>query len=116
MWQPASMLACWPQKGAYTISWCLGAGRMRSTTVQMRCPWTVPRNVPIYRPQVFDVRILRELALLIVLFAVVGGGVYATWRFWPSHHSDKQGTSHDDRSEEHTSEPQSPCNIVCRLL
>src|SRR2546426_10848311 len=25
-------------------------------------------------------------------------------------------SSHDDRSEEHTSELQSPCNLVCRLL
>src|SRR5688500_19691963 len=26
------------------------------------------------------------------------------------------GTLHDNRSEEHTSELQSPCNLVCRLL
>src|SRR5256885_6775309 len=26
------------------------------------------------------------------------------------------GADHDDRSEEHTSELQSPCNLVCRLL
>ena len=56
----------------------------------------MPLNVPIYRLRVFDVRILRELALLIVLFAVVGGGVYAAWRFWPSHHGGKPGASHDD--------------------
>lgn len=54
------------------------------------------RNVPIYPLRVFDVRVLRELALLVVLFAVVGGGVYATWRFWPNHHGGKAGTSHDD--------------------
>src|SRR5256885_13101151 len=28
----------------------------------------------------------------------------------------KNGTSVDERSEEHTSELQSPCNLVCRLL
>src|SRR2546426_10639383 len=27
-----------------------------------------------------------------------------------------QGSAHDERSEEHTSELQSPCNLVCRLL
>src|SRR5256885_12294216 len=28
----------------------------------------------------------------------------------------EQMVIHDDRSEEHTSELQSPCNLVCRLL
>ncbi len=41
-------------------------------------------------------RILRELALLVLLFALVGGGVYAAWRFWPSHHGGKSGAVHDD--------------------
>src|SRR5256885_3816157 len=36
-----------------------------------------------------------------------------------SHHGDSSGTPRLDlslRSEEHTSELQSPCNLVCRLL
>src|SRR5256885_5607676 len=34
------------------------------------------------------------------------------------HHSDRGGqyAAHEYRSEEHTSELQSPCNLVCRLL
>src|SRR2546426_6951797 len=37
------------------------------------------------------------------------------------HHTSERGTSHGNsdalaRSEEHTSELQSPCNLVCRLL
>src|SRR5256885_3731842 len=30
--------------------------------------------------------------------------------------SPKEGTGRNNRSEEHTSELQSPCNLVCRLL
>src|SRR5256885_4355306 len=41
----------------------------------------------------------------LLLFAIVAAGLYLAWiRFAPS------------RSEEHTSELQSPCNLVCRLL
>src|SRR2546426_5697631 len=34
---------------------------------------------------------------------------------WESQHTDRQWAQHG-RSEEHTSELQSPCNLVCRLL
>src|SRR3989454_12653969 len=34
-----------------------------------------------------------------------------------THHADRRGDVHEaERSEEHTSELQSPCNLVCRLL
>src|SRR5688500_19355260 len=32
------------------------------------------------------------------------------------HEADQRGDLHRHRSEEHTSELQSPCNLVCRLL
>ena len=56
----------------------------------------VPRSARTCRPRVFDVRILRELLLLLALFVVVGGGVYSAWRWWPAHHGDKQTPTHDD--------------------
>ena len=43
-------------------------------------------------------RIIRELLLLVALFAVIGGGFYATYRWWPTHHTSKQGASQDDSS------------------
>ncbi len=41
-------------------------------------------------------RILRDLLLLVALFAVVGGGMYALYRFWPTHRGVKSGSSQDD--------------------
>src|SRR5205807_3462938 len=55
----------------------------------------LPRAVPGRRPAV-DVR--------------RGVGVVAL------HHVGTEGARDVDRSEEHTSELQSPCNLVCRLL
>src|SRR5256885_13245957 len=34
----------------------------------------------------------------------------------PGHVRDRREVVHEGRSEEHTSELQSPCNLVCRLL
>src|SRR2546426_6983719 len=36
--------------------------------------------------------------------------------FGPAPRADKQVEAREQRSEEHTSELQSPCNLVCRLL
>jgi predicted Zn-dependent protease len=55
-------------------------------------------NVQTSLPQGSDVRILRELLALCLLFAVVAGGVYSAWRWWPSHHSGTPGLAHDDSS------------------
>src|SRR2546426_12306471 len=41
-------------------------------------------------------------------------GLRTGWRGRPDQHPDRQSQPH--RSEEHTSELQSPCNLVCRLL
>src|SRR5256885_13186963 len=38
------------------------------------------------------------------------------WRMTPTLRSADRSGSADSRSEEHTSELQSPCNLVCRLL
>src|SRR5256885_7436232 len=35
---------------------------------------------------------------------------------WNTHYTDSYDNSDKMRSEEHTSELQSPCNLVCRLL
>src|SRR3989454_5182837 len=43
----------------------------------------------------------------------VGAYVTAAWRIVRRRRSRKKSTN---RSEEHTSELQSPCNLVCRLL
>src|SRR5215467_16377022 len=49
------------------------------------------------------------------IFAVRGaGGHRAGWR--RSHRCDRRRNQVQRRSEEHTSELQSPCNLVCRLL
>jgi predicted Zn-dependent protease len=42
------------------------------------------------------VRALRELLLLLVLFAVIGGGVYSAWHWWPSHKNNKGNSAPDD--------------------
>src|SRR5256885_12559182 len=59
--------------------------------------------LPIYLLQTSDLRTSQPRALR------AGAGAV---RF-PRSHSDGSGTR---RSEEHTSELQSPCNLVCRLL
>ena len=41
-------------------------------------------------------RIFRELLLLLAFFALVAGGVYSIWRFWPSHKGNPSSPSHDD--------------------
>src|SRR6266850_4711656 len=38
------------------------------------------------------------------------------WNNSQGHHQQTYGVAHIHRSEEHTSELQSPCNLVCRLL
>src|SRR5256885_8287055 len=52
---------------------------------------------------------------------LVGAGIFDEVRFVRVHRSLPQGCPQrvgavDTRSEEHTSELQSPCNLVCRLL
>src|SRR5256885_10353991 len=58
-----------------------------------------------------DGEVERELMVLIAAHALVERGWVA--RDDPPHLAVE---THRDRSEEHTSELQSPCNLVCRLL
>src|SRR5256885_10751445 len=51
--------------------------------------------------------LFRSLGALLFLFGLIVGAVALYLRFGPPM---------SDRSEEHTSELQSPCNLVCRLL
>src|SRR5256885_6205410 len=39
-----------------------------------------------------------------------------SWQFHFTQATESKASHGDDRSEEHTSELQSPCNLVCRLL
>src|SRR2546426_7336621 len=55
----------------------------------------------------------RFLADMMTGGAVVLG--YSAFRFLTAKNQDQRGY-YDWRSEEHTSELQSPCNLVCRLL
>ncbi len=41
-------------------------------------------------------RIVREIVLLLMLMALVGGGVFAIWRWWPTHHGSKSSNSVSD--------------------
>src|SRR2546426_3719426 len=62
----------------------------------------------------------RLAALLLVLQGLAGGAVplaHASERLRaPAHVEAQHGAGCVARSEEHTSELQSPCNLVCRLL
>src|SRR2546426_3990132 len=53
-------------------------------------------------------------AAMAVTFDSVGGTFVSPWRFGP--HATTVPSAFKARSEEHTSELQSPCNLVCRLL
>src|SRR2546426_3806416 len=81
----------------------------------VRCapPQNKPARIEFARCQPYlerEVVILRRLRVVVVLGAVAMQAFLRTWR----------ATGHDlpspVRSEEHTSELQSPCNLVCRLL
>src|SRR5205807_6318013 len=61
---------------------------------------------PVERAHDFRVEVLRQDLLAAALLHFVGRAIGES-----HHHQPRQ-----DRSEEHTSELQSPCNLVCRLL
>jgi beta-barrel assembly-enhancing protease len=44
------------------------------------------------------VRILRELLLLVLLTAGVGGAVFAVWYWWPASHANEAGAQQHDKS------------------
>src|SRR5256885_10639810 len=48
--------------------------------------------------------------------ATLGIGRVVNFNYWPTIWYVADGKAIPDRSEEHTSELQSPCNLVCRLL
>jgi predicted Zn-dependent protease len=50
------------------------------------------------------VRILKELLLLLALYAGVGLGVYGVWRVWPESKTQKKSASQDDTSLLHRTE------------
>jgi predicted Zn-dependent protease len=49
----------------------------------MPCPWRGKVRPLICRHRVTDVRILRELLLLLLIMALVAIAVFAGWHFWP---------------------------------
>src|SRR5256885_6923548 len=69
--------------------------------------------------EIYTLSLHDALPILFVLNALAGN-IGSTVAFGHSHAVDRLAT-HDEltdliRSEEHTSELQSPCNLVCRLL
>jgi predicted Zn-dependent protease len=56
------------------------------------------RRTAIFLPRASDVRIFREVLLLLALYAGVGLGVYGVWRLWPASKAEKKGNSQEDAS------------------
>ena len=60
------------------------------------------RRVPIFLRQASNVRIFREVLLLLALFAGIALGVYGVWRLWPASKTHK--SAQDDTSLMHRTE------------
>src|SRR5688500_19072418 len=76
--------------------------------VQSRSPFSVRSGAPSHPPS-FPTRRSSDLALAAAVIAVAASLLAAAC-------STEEDVIFGDRSEEHTSELQSPCNLVCRLL
>jgi predicted Zn-dependent protease len=68
----------------------------------MPSPSKAARRVPIFLRQVSDVRLFREVLLLLALFAGIALGVYGVWRLWPASKTHK--SAQDDTSLMHRTE------------
>src|SRR5205807_8711530 len=63
------------------------------------------------------VALLRQIICGLMQYMDEGGvGSVVVKIFPPMRHQHRQHAAFNGRSEEHTSELQSPCNLVCRLL
>ena len=95
----SSIYACvLAAKGRFHYFWYSDAGPTRATTARTRLPSQPARLPKIFRRRVFDVRILRELLLLLSLYAGIGLGVYGVWRLWPESKTKRRARRRTDTS------------------